>query len=181
MNHYWTINEKTNLKTSAYVSFGRGGGTGPRGRLRTPGSVFDSYGGDGTGIHGPDGSVRFDDIVSYNQGNAVDGWGDAKGQEGGQYLVTSDGRFYFDDGTNNTNGSGFVRRASMNYHNWYGVLSTLTSDLSDNLTLVAGLDARYYKGEHFRRLENLLGADGFVSRSDDNRPYNIITETSPAD
>ncbi len=181
LNHYWTINEKTNLKTSAYVSFGRGGGTGPRGRLRTPGSIFDSYGGDGVGIHNAQGEVRFDDIVTYNQGGNVSDWGDAKMQENGQYLVTADGRFYFDDGSRNSNGSGFVRRASMNYHNWYGVLSTLTTELSDNLTLVAGVDGRYYKGEHFRRLENLLGADGFVSRSDDNNPYNIITEPSEAD
>ncbi|MFQ5448370.1 MAG: carboxypeptidase-like regulatory domain-containing protein, partial [Saprospiraceae bacterium] len=76
LNHYWTINEKTDLKTSAYVSFGRGGGTGPRGRLRTPGSIFDSYGGDGTGIHDSNGHVRFDDIVAYNQGQPVSGWGD---------------------------------------------------------------------------------------------------------
>lgn len=180
LNHYWNINEKTDLKTSAYVSFGRGGGTGPRGRLRTPGSVFDSYSGDGVGIHNADGSVRFDDIVTYNQGGAVSDWGDAKQQENGQFLNTNDGRFYFDDGTRNSNGSGFVRRASMNYHNWYGVLSTLTTELSDNLTLVAGLDARYYKGEHFRRLENLLGSQGYVSRADDNNPYNIITEVDEA-
>ncbi|KXX69031.1 TonB-dependent receptor [Flammeovirga sp. SJP92] len=28
LNHYWTINEKSNLSTSAYVSIGNGGGTG---------------------------------------------------------------------------------------------------------------------------------------------------------
>ncbi|RMG85855.1 MAG: TonB-dependent receptor, partial [Bacteroidetes bacterium] len=149
LNHYWTMSEKTNLKTSAYVSFGRGGGTGPRGRLRTPGSVFDSYSGDGVGIHDENGEVRFDDIVAYNQGQIIDGWGDAKEKYNGQYVVSSNGKI---DGTNA--GSGFIRRASMNYHNWYGVLSTLTSELTDNLTLVAGLDGRYYKGEHFRRLEN---------------------------
>ena len=181
INHYWTINEKTDLKTSAYVSLGRGGGTGPRGRLRTPGSVFDSFSGFGRGIHDADGKVRFDDIARYNQGQEVADWGSAKEQENGQYLVTSDGRFYFDDGSRNSNGSGFIRRASMNSHNWFGVLSTLTTKLNSNLNLIAGVDGRYYKGIHYRRLENLLGADGFVSRSNDNNDYNIITNPSEAD
>ena len=180
LNHYWDISDKTSLKTSAYVSLGRGGGTGPRGRLRTPGSIFDSFSGLGRGIHDQNGQIRFDDIVRYNQGQTVDGWGDAKQQQNGQYLVTSDGRFYFPDGSRNNNGSGFIRRASMNSHNWYGILSTLTSQLSPNINLVTGLDYRYYKGIHYRRLENLLGADGYFSRSDTNNPANIITEESPA-
>ena len=34
LNHYWDISPKTSLKTSAYLSYGRGGGTGPRGRYQ---------------------------------------------------------------------------------------------------------------------------------------------------
>jgi carboxypeptidase-like protein/TonB-dependent receptor-like protein len=176
LNHYWNISDKTDLKTSAYVSMGRGGGTGPRGRLRTPGSVYDSYGGDDTGIYNSDGQVRFDDIAAYNSGQSVSDWGDVKEQYNGQNVVSSDGKI---DG--NAVGSGFIRRASMNSHNWYGVLSTLTSKLNENLTLIGGVDGRYYKGIHYRRLENLLGADGYLARSDDNNPANLITETSAAD
>ena len=33
LNHYWNISDKTSLKTSAYLSLGRGGGTGARGRI----------------------------------------------------------------------------------------------------------------------------------------------------
>lgn len=176
INHYWNITPKVNLKTSAYVSLGRGGGTGPRGRLRTPGSLFDTD----FRLRDANGLFRFDDLVRYNQGLAVEDWGGAKADRNGSYLVTSDGRFY--DGTNPREaGSGLVRRASMNLHNWYGVLSTLNADLSPNWNLVAGIDARYYIGEHFRRLENLLGADGYVSRSDINNPANLITETAPAE
>ncbi|MEL6674393.1 MAG: TonB-dependent receptor, partial [Bacteroidota bacterium] len=176
LNHYWNASDKTSLKTSAYASFGRGGGTGPRGRLRTPGSVFDSFGGFGTGLHDENGQVRFDDLARYNQGGVVDGWGEAKGQFNGQYVVGNGGRINGDNV-----GSGFIRRASMNYHDWYGVLSTLTHQLSDNFNLVAGIDARYYIGEHFRRVENLIGADAYFSASDDNNPENVITEESPAD
>ena len=171
LNHYWTLGPNTDIKTSAYVSIGRGGGTGPRGRLRTPGSIFDSFSGFGAGTHDENGQVRFDDIVRYNSGQVVEGWGDAKTPVDGQFIVTNDGR----DG-----GSGFVRRASMNSHNWFGILSTLTHKLSDNLSLVAGIDGRYYKGIHYRRLENLLGADAYLSRSDDNNPNNVITDESSA-
>jgi hypothetical protein len=165
VNHYWTINEKTDVKTSAYVSFGRGGGTGPRGRLRNP-TTFDSFSGFGRGLHDENGQVRFDDIVAYNQGDSITGGGF--------------GEVDIDPGTTNSSGDGFIRRASMNYHNWYGLLSTMTHELSDELTLMAGIDARYYKGEHFRRVENLLGNTSYESRGDDNNPSNIITEEAPA-
>ena len=41
--------------------------------------------------------------------------------------------------------------------------------LSDNLTLDFGLDLRSYKGIHYRRIDNLLGADGY--RDFDNINY----------
>ena len=181
LNHYWTIGDNTDLKTSAYVSFGRGGGTGPRGRLRTPGSVFDSYSGDGRGIHDENGQVRFDDLVAYHQGSTeFEEWGAkstaSDGPQAGNYVSTSNGQFM----GNGNEGTGFIRRASMNSHNWTGLLSTLTHRLSPNLTLTAGVDARYYKGIHYRRLENLLGNDAYLSQSDDNNPENYITTPSEA-
>lgn len=165
INHYWDISEKTSLKTSAYVSLGLGGGTGARGRLRNP-TTFDSFSGNDQGIHDAEGQVRFDDIVAYNQGDSITG--------GGFGLKD------VDPGTTNSSGDGFIRRASMNYHTWYGVLSTLDTKLTDNITLTTGIDARYYKGEHFRRLEDLMGNTSYVSRADDNNPNNVITEASPA-
>ncbi len=168
LNHYWTINDKTSLKTSAYVSLGRGGGTGPRGRIQVDTSgarIFDSFSGLGAGIHDANGQVRFDDLVAYNQGQEVAGFGDADSNSG---FTTS-------------SGDGFIRRASMNSHNWYGALSTLTHDLNSKLTLTAGLDLRYYKGIHYRRLENLLGNQFYLSRADDNNPANEITDESAAE
>lgn len=164
LNHFYTISNKTDIKTSLYASIGRGGGTGPRGRLQNP-TTFDSFGGFNSGTHDENGQVRFDDIVSYNEGTAIDGFGDANSEPG----------------TTTSGGDGFIRRASMNYHNWYGGISTLTHDLSDELTFTGGVDLRYYLGEHFRRVENLLGNTTYESGSDDNNPSNLITEESPAD
>jgi len=166
LNHYWTISENTDLKTSAYVSMGRGGGTGDRGRINGPnGRLY----GTAQGLRDANGQMRWDDIVDYNQGNDVGDadWGvkdpDDDGPFVGQYTTTSSGQ-------------GFIRRASMNEHNWYGVLSTLTQKLGDNLTLTAGVDGRYYKGIHYRKLDDLLGNDAYESRSDDNNSSNFITD-----
>lgn len=171
LNHYWTLSPKTDLKTSAYVSLGRGGGTGARGRINGAdeniyfgGRIFNSFTGFGLGIHDENGQVRWDDIVAYNQGAEIGTFGEPNTEPG----------------TTTSSGDGFIRRASMNSHNWYGILSTLTHELNSNLTLTAGVDGRYYKGIHYRRLENLLGNTTYVSRSDDNNPNNIIADVSEA-
>ncbi len=164
LNHYWEISDKTDLNTSVYISLGRGGGTGPRGRIQNGDTRFYDTSFD---IRDANGQVRFDDIVRHNRGETIDGWG-TKEQTDGRYITTS-------------SGNGFIRRASMNSHNWYGVLSTLTSELTDKLNLVAGFDGRYYRGIHYRRVENLLGNNAYLSDSDINNPENYITTEAPAD
>jgi len=175
LNHFYSITSKTDIKTSLYASLGRGGGTGPRGYLKNAdefyrGRVYDSFSGFGVGTHDENGQVRFDDIVSYHEGNPIDG-----------INQSTFGEIDEDPGISSSSGDGIIRRASMNYHNWYGGISTLTHDLSDQLTFTGGVDLRYYLGEHFRRVENLLGNDSYISVRDENNPENIITETSPAD
>jgi len=54
-------------------------------------------------------------------------------------------------------GSHLIMRNSMNNHFWTGILSTLNSKLKDNLTLITGIDGRYYVGEHYREVRDLLG------------------------
>ena len=56
-----------------------------------------------------------------------------------------------------TTGSKYGIRNSINNHTWYGVLSTLNHDLTDNLNLTLGVDARTYKGTHFREMRDLIG------------------------
>jgi len=165
LNHYWTMSDKTDLKTSAYASIGRGGGTGPRGRITGPSTrIYDSS----NLLRGADGQVRWDDMVRYNSGQDINDadWGvkgaDATGTYAGQYTATS-------------RGQGFIRRASMNSHDWYGVLSTLTHKFNDKLTLTTGIDGRYYKGMHYRKLDDLLGNDAYLSTANDNNDENYIT------
>ncbi|MCL7752713.1 carboxypeptidase-like regulatory domain-containing protein [Polaribacter sp. Z022] len=67
-------------------------------------------------------------------------------------------------------GSEAILRASRNDHEWYGVLSTFKTELSDNLDLIAGLDWRTYTGKHFREVTDLLGGEYFLDNSDINNP-----------
>ena len=66
-------------------------------------------------------------------------------------------------------------RASRNDHKWYGALSTYQKSLSNSFDLLAGLDLRYYKGEHFTEVTNLLGADYVLDTRDKNNPNNRAT------
>jgi len=92
------------------------------------------------------------------------------------YLT--DGQIDFDrimaENTASTNGSESILRASVNNHHWYGFISTLTHNLNENLTITGGLDMRYYIGEHYREVTDLLGGDYFVETGKDvNNPVNV--------
>lgn len=167
LNHYWNISPRTELATSAYVSFGRGGGTGDLGRIngrfRTDRRFkFLQPGGDGT--------VRWDEIVSWNSGGSVPSFGanNTPWSLGGGF----DGQYV---GTNANPGTGFIRRSSMNSHNWYGILSTINHQINENFSFIGGIDARYYRGIHYRRVEDLLGLDAFFDDDDVNNPVKYVT------
>jgi hypothetical protein len=70
------------------------------------------------------------------------------------------------------NGSETILRASRNNHTWLGLLSTLKTDLSDNLVLLGGLDLRHYRGSHFTEVTDLLGGQYFADDSNVNNPLN---------
>jgi hypothetical protein len=56
-------------------------------------------------------------------------------------------------------GSYLIMRNSMNNHFWTGVLSTYKHTFTEKLKLIAGIDSRYYKGEHYREVRDLLGGN----------------------
>ena len=150
LNWDFNISDKTELSTVAYASWGRGGGTGPRGngRIRT---------------EDPDGDGPLFGQLDYpaiEEANALVGIGGDYGAE---------------------NGAGYIRRASMNNHAWYGLLSNLTHDFSDNLTASAGVDVRTYTGDHFRQIADFYGLSGWTNDSGDNLPEdNVVTNSYDA-
>ncbi len=74
---------------------------------------------------------------------------------------------------NGADGSETILRASRNDHNWYGALSTLSTDITEDIELLAGVDFRYYKGKHFQEVTDLLGGQYWYDDSNVNNPVNL--------
>lgn len=75
-------------------------------------------------------------------------------------------------------GNSYIRRSSVNNHNWYGVLSNLSLEASENWNVNVGLDARMYHGDHFRQVNDLMGLTGYNDNFATDRPddYTFTTE-----
>lgn len=75
--------------------------------------------------------------------------------------------------------SNYALRASVNSHQWYGVVTNFEHKLNDNVTLSIGGDLRRYTGLHFRQITDLLGADFFsVSGHEQLGDYQIRDENT---
>ena len=72
-------------------------------------------------------------------------------------------------------GSETILRASRNDHNWFGGLSTLSTELTENIEFIGGIDLRYYKGKHFQEVTDLLGGSYFL---DDDSNENNLNNTA---
>jgi hypothetical protein len=111
-----------------------------------------------------------------------DGWGysgqgtsahssDWYGSSNGVLNTTfrnADGTFAYDQiqdlNENSANGSQMVMSVSKNKHKWYGLLSTYTKELNDNLSFYAGIDGRYYIGTHTNEINDLYNGKYYVDR-----------------
>jgi len=169
LNWDYELSDVTKLSTVAYASFGRGGGTGEIGEINGRRQFALP--------RTDNGLVRVDDIVSYNSGQPVPDFNENnRARVNGLFLNNSDKN----DNEDNTNG--ISRRASVNSHNWYGVIANLGTEISDQLNLDFGVDLRNYKGFHYRRVDNLLGGDAYQQTDDRNFPdFQIFEETYSSD
>ncbi|PQJ80186.1 TonB-dependent receptor [Polaribacter porphyrae] len=61
-----------------------------------------------------------------------------------------------------TNGATAILRASRNDHVWVGALSVYNTELTEDIDLNVGLDYRWYVGEHFQEVTDLLGGQYFL-------------------
>ena len=161
LSHIWQASVNTSLTTSVYGSVGRGGGTGDIGSLREFLIPNDSYG-----------HENFDAIAGWNAGqsslNAVFGPQDP--------IAAVDYSINGDSGNGQVaskENGGTIKRASMNEHQWFGLISNLSTDLSEQLTLSGGIDLRWYTGSHYRKAIDLIGAEYWFD--DDN--VNLMDDT----
>lgn len=175
LNWDWEVSSNTTVGAVLYGSWGRGGGTGPRGRnfgiypFREDLTQAISDG--DLPFRTDQGLIDFDAVVANNQtGNAYTG-----GIAGGSGLLIGSNGF----SDNEVNSGIAIRRSSINSHDWYGAIVNLNHKIG-NMTLGLGLDGRSYSGIHYRNVNDLLGLGGYYSTGDDNNPDRIITETNEA-
>lgn len=91
--------------------------------------------------------------------------------DGAQSIpITPDGQYDIDKAVENNKSINFAKpddrsehiiRSSNNDHFWTGLLSTVQFNIDKKFTLSGGLDGRYYRGDHYRTVYDLLGGSYF--------------------
>ena len=148
LNHQWQIDHKSSLSTALYVSIGRGSGYSGQGRTSAYRSMWNGS---------SNGKLLYD------------------------FRNMEDGTFDYgaiqDMNMASTTGSNMVMSKSVNNHMWYGLLSTYSNELLPGLELSAGVDVRYYVGEHTNEIIDLYGGEYFI---DDGDRKNVKVENNAA-
>lgn len=166
VNWDWKISERSKLSTVIYGSWGRGGGTGVIGSVN--GTNINSLG------KTSDGLIRFDDIARWNQGQNVIWDPNVANNTGVNKINTTPGVA--------TRTNGLVRRASINSHDWYGLLSNFQHKINENWNFSGGIDLRYYYGYHPGVLTELWGNNKYIEKDNMNIPggYDVTLVQNPA-
>ncbi len=151
LNHYWDLGPKTKITNSLYWSFGRGGGTNIQRSSGAPSLSGPNYIND-------KGQLMWDSIYALNRRNIVTVDSSSEGK-----ITGARSKYYFEDRVND--------------HNWYGIFSTIRSEITEKFTVVGGLDARYYQGNHYAKVDNLLGGDFMI----DKDPFRLTANGDGAD
>lgn len=139
LNHQWQIDYKSSLSTALYMSIGRGAGYSGQGRTRPERNAWKG--------------------TNFGVLNTE--------------FRNPDGTFAYDKiqdlNAASVDGSRMVMSKSNNNHMWYGLLSTYTNQISPSLELSAGVDFRYYIGQHNNEIIDLYGGKYFID--EDSRRY----------
>ncbi len=140
LKDFWKVNDKLSISNMVYTSIGRGGGQ----------RYFNSS---SSIIVDEEGLIDWDQMVLNNQFTTF----------GGQTFPTID-VFYDPELLKSSQ----ILSASVNNHFWLGGLSQFDYEYSPHLSFAGGLDYRYYKGEHYNEVLDLLGGDYFVNGQNQN-------------
>ncbi len=111
--------------------------------------------------------------IGHGGGTSAEGIGEKMGQQdlqaaydGNRWITNEEGEYL----------SGSYLKSSVNNHYWYGGLSTLNYQSTDKLAISGGLDMRYYKGQHYREIYDLLGGDYAIDTEDETQQSSVKRE-----
>ena len=133
LKHQWQINEKSNLTTTVYAALGSGGGYNGKANETTY-SEYDWYGSDYGKLN-----MKFraaDGTFDYAKIEAINKASD--------------------------NGSEMIMSRIRGKQNWYGLLSTFSSQAFGCIDWFAGIDSRYYKNQHTNEIVDLFGGEYYI-------------------
>nr|WP_299205797.1 TonB-dependent receptor [uncultured Brumimicrobium sp.] len=147
LKDFWKVNNKLSISNMAYISIGRGGGE----RLKNSGGI----------IYDQEGHVDWDRIVANNQ----------------EYKLFGTMYPTVDPAHHPTLlKSSQVVTAAVNNHMWIGGVSQFDYKINEFWEISGGLDYRYYKGEHYTELRDLLGGNYWINSQDQNGISNMKVE-----
>ena len=134
LNHYWNISSKAFLATSAYVSFGKGGGRYAEAfNYGTP--VWDIR---------KNNQIDFDQVFLTNSTHT-------------DSTTLADGSWVKGYSKN-------VLTNYKADHYWAGLLSSLTLDVNDKLKLSTGIHLRYFRSHLYEEIDDLMGGSFWVDQ-----------------
>ena len=134
LNHYWNITPKAFLATSAYVSFGKGGG-----------KYTEVYNyGKPTWTYRKNDQIDFDQVFLTNSTN-------------NDSATLADGSIV--KGYSNNIITNYKAD-----HYWVGLLSSLTLNVNDNLKITTGIHLRNFKSHLCETVDNLMGGNFWVEQ-----------------
>lgn len=140
LKDFWNINKKLSWSNIAYVSIGRGGGQ----------RYFNSA---SSIVRDEEGLIDWNQIEYNNQWKTLFG----------TTYSTADPAY---DPVKLK--SSQILSASVNNHFWLGGLSQFDYEVNDKWQIAGGVDYRWYQGEHYVVIRDLLGGDYFINASDNN-------------
>lgn len=163
LNHIWQINHKSSLSSVIYASIGSGyGSSGQGAQIGTSSSTYYNY--------------------WYGSSNGVLNWRTIEDNGVTYSLRHGNGMFAYDQiqlmNQNSTHGSLMVMSNSINNHRWFGGISNYKNELTEDLSITAGIDIRYYYGEHTNEISDLYNGAYFIDyyRAASNNRRTFATE-----
>ena len=134
LNHYWSVNPKVSLSTSAYVSFGKGGGR-----------YTEAYNyGQSTWDFQKNNQVDFDQVFLNNSANT-------------DTTILAAGSAV-------TGYSKNILTKYLANHYWVGLLSSLSLDVNEHIKVTSGIHFRYFRSHLYEVVDDLMGGDFWVEQ-----------------